>query len=156
MHEWSVAEAVIKTVQDWADGRKVKIKRVVLGIPAVSFLDSDLLKEAFDTLKRDSILEGATLIVRFKSPTFHCNSCNRDFSLDDVKDQLDKVRAEFGEDYPMHLIPALAPAFIRLSVLRLPRHLRQGPGHNDRPAGGGGGRRPSGLWLRTGSPGGRS
>jgi len=113
MHEWSVAEAVIRTVQDWADGRKVKIKRVVLGIPAVSFLDSDLLKEAFDTLKRDSILEDATLIVRFKSPTFHCNSCNRDFSLDDVKDQLDKVRAEFGEDYPMHLIPALAPAFIR-------------------------------------------
>ena len=112
MHEWSVAEAVIKTVQDWADGRKVRIKRVVLGIPAVSFLDSDLLKEAFDTLKRDSILEDATLIVRFKSPTFHCNSCNRDFSLDDVKDQLDKVRAEFGEDYPMHLIPALAPAFI--------------------------------------------
>ena len=50
MHEWSVAEAVIKTVQDWADGRRVKIKRVVLGIPAVSFLDSDLLKEAFDTL----------------------------------------------------------------------------------------------------------
>ena len=52
MHEWSVADAVIRTVIDWADGKKIKVKKVVLGVPSVSFLDVDILKEAFDMMEK--------------------------------------------------------------------------------------------------------
>jgi hydrogenase nickel incorporation protein HypA/HybF len=113
MHEWSVADAVIRTVIDWADGKKIKVRKVVLGVPSFSFLDVEILKEAFDMMKKDSVLDEAELEVKFKEPKFKCKNCGKEFSLNEVKDQIDSVRSEFGEEYPMHFMPALAPSFIK-------------------------------------------
>ncbi len=114
MHEWSVADAIIRTVVNWAEQNNVKeVTKVKVGIPSISFLDLEILKEAFDMMKKDSVLDKAELEVEFKEPTFKCRNCGLSFTLSDVKDQLDSVRSEFGEEYPLHLMPALAPSFLK-------------------------------------------
>ncbi|ARM75285.1 hydrogenase maturation nickel metallochaperone HypA [Acidianus manzaensis] len=114
MHEWSVADAVIRTVINWAEENHVKeVTKVKLGIPSYSFLEVDILKEAFDMMKKDSVLDHAELEIVIKEPTFVCKNCGYEFSSNDVKDQLDTVRSEFGEEYPLHLMPALAPSFLK-------------------------------------------
>ncbi|MBW9141628.1 MAG: hydrogenase/urease maturation nickel metallochaperone HypA [Candidatus Aramenus sp.] len=114
MHEWSVAEAVIRTVVNWASENHVtQVKKVKVGIPSFSFLDVEILKEAFDTMKSDSPLDKAELEVVFKDPTFKCRNCGLSFSLKDVRDQLESLKGEFGEEYPLHLMPALAPSFLK-------------------------------------------
>ena len=111
MHEWSVAEAIVRTVMQWANGREVK--KVKVGIPSFTFLDVEILKEAFNMLKEGTDLDKAELEVVFKEPTFTCKNCGYTFPLSEVKDQLDAVRSEFGEEYPLHLMPALAPSFLK-------------------------------------------
>jgi hydrogenase nickel incorporation protein HypA/HybF len=114
MHEWSVADAIIRTVINWADENHIKeVTKIKVGIPSFSFLDLDILKEAFDTMKKDSVLDKAELEVEFKEPKFKCRNCGFTFTSSDVKDQLDSVRSEFGEEYPLHLMPALAPSFLK-------------------------------------------
>ncbi|AOL15431.1 hydrogenase expression/synthesis, HypA [Sulfolobus sp. A20] len=114
MHEWSVADSIIRALINWANENNVKeIEKVKVGIPSFTFLEVDILKEAFDTMKKGSvILDNATLEVKFKDPTFKCRNCDNVFTIDQVKDQLDKVRSEYGEEYPLHLIPSLASSFL--------------------------------------------
>ncbi|NON62532.1 hydrogenase/urease maturation nickel metallochaperone HypA [Acidianus sp. RZ1] len=111
MHEWSVAYSIIRTVMSWAGDKEVL--KVTIGIPSFSFLDLDILKDAFNEMKKDSGLSNAELEVKIKDPTFKCRNCGYIFTISEVSDQLQGVREEFGEEYPLHLMPALAPSFIR-------------------------------------------
>ncbi|AWR96795.1 hydrogenase maturation nickel metallochaperone HypA [Acidianus sulfidivorans JP7] len=114
MHEWSVADSIIRTVINWANENHVEeITKVKVGIPSYSFLEVDILKEAFDTMKKDSVLENAELEINIKEPTFKCKNCGFTFKPSDVRDQLESVRSEFGEEYPLHLMSALAPSFLK-------------------------------------------
>jgi hydrogenase nickel incorporation protein HypA/HybF len=112
VHEWSIADAVIRTVEQWAEGRG-RVKRIVIGVPSISFLDTDILTQAFDELKVGTSLRDANLQVKIKEQTFTCQLCGRRFTLKDVEDQVGEVRSEFGEEYPLHLIPTLSPSFIK-------------------------------------------
>ena len=110
VHEWSIAQAVVMTLSHNFPDKK--IKRVVLGIPAYSFLDIEVLKTAFDVLKQESNLQDAELEVRVKEPRFRCRACNREFTLSQVSDALNALKSEYGEEYPLHLMPELLPSFI--------------------------------------------
>ncbi len=114
MHEWSVADSIIRALINWANENNVKeIERIKVGIPSFTFLDIEILKEAFETMKKESaFLDNAILEVKFKDPTFKCRSCGNVFTADQVKDQLDRVRSDYGEEYPLHLIPSLASSFL--------------------------------------------
>lgn len=114
MHEWSVADSIVRTVINWADDNKIKsIRKIKIGIPSFSFLELDILKEAFNVLKKGTILDSATLEVIVKEPTFICKNCEYVFTAKEVQNQLDLIKSEFGEEYPLHLMPALAPSFIK-------------------------------------------
>lgn len=113
MHEWSLAMAVVQAVDAWARERGVRVGRVVLGIPSISMLELDVLREAFDMLKRESALEGAALEVRVRTPRFRCRRCGLEFGEGDVGGQLRELRERYGEEYPLHLMPDLAPTLVR-------------------------------------------
>jgi len=111
MHEYSLALSIVQSVDKWAREMGVNVRRVVVSVPSVAMLDLDILQEAYDMLKRESRLENSKLEVRVKSPTFKCRRCGYTFT--DRETPLEEVRRKYGEEYPLHLIPELAPTFIR-------------------------------------------
>ncbi|MCY0850235.1 hydrogenase maturation nickel metallochaperone HypA [Sulfuracidifex metallicus] len=121
MHEWSVADGIVRTVSTWAkENNFSEITMVKVGIPSFTFLEVDILREAFNEIKKGTPLDNSTLEVEFLSASFKCRNCGNSFSEDQVKEQLDSVRSEFGEEYPLHLMPALSPSF--LSCIRCGSH----------------------------------
>ncbi len=76
-------------------------------------IDLEVLKDAFNILKQESRLSSAELEVRTVGSRFRCRACGYSFTEDDIKDQLKKLMGEYGEEYPLHLMPDLAPALIR-------------------------------------------
>ena len=110
MHEWAVAKAVAATVRRAAKG---KVRRVIVSVPLISFLDVDLIKEAYSSTVRGTPLEGSKLEVKVRDVKFKCLSCGLEFSSKDVKDQIEALKEEFGEDYPLHMFPSLAPALLK-------------------------------------------
>jgi hydrogenase nickel incorporation protein HypA/HybF len=113
MHEWSLALSLVQTLDKWALERQVEIRRVVLSVPSPSQLDIAVLKEAFDTLKRESRLEKATLEVKVVTPRYRCRTCGYEFGQEEVDPQIKKLMGDYGEEYPLHLIPELLPTFVR-------------------------------------------
>ncbi|BCS93139.1 hydrogenase maturation nickel metallochaperone HypA [Metallosphaera javensis (ex Sakai et al. 2022)] len=112
MHEWSIADAVVRTVEDMMEGREGRVSKIVLGVPRISFLDVEILIEAFDELKKNTSLSDSRLEVNIREPSFTCQRCGFVFHLNDIKSQVDDLRSEFGEEYPLHLIPMLGPSFL--------------------------------------------
>lgn len=114
MHEWSVAEGILRSVIRWAEENNINsVKKVKVSIPSFTFLEADILKQAYDTLKRGTIAEKSVLEVSFKDPIFKCRNCRNTFTIREVINEINKVKDEFGEEYPLHLMPGLAPAFIK-------------------------------------------
>ncbi|MEZ0247808.1 MAG: hydrogenase maturation nickel metallochaperone HypA [Thermoproteus sp.] len=113
MHEWSLALSVVQSVDKWAREHNVEVKKVVLGVPSISMLDVKMLQEAFDFLKKESKLEAARLEVRVRSPRFRCRRCGYEFGEEEVRSQIEAVAGRYGEEYPLHLMPDLVPAFVR-------------------------------------------
>ncbi|ACB39360.1 hydrogenase maturation nickel metallochaperone HypA [Pyrobaculum neutrophilum] len=113
MHEWSLALSVVQTVDRWAREHNAEVKRVVLSVPVVSQLDLSILREAFDMLKMDSRLEKATLDVKVRSPRYRCRACGYVFGHEEVSSQIEALVGKYGEEYPLHLVPELLPAFVK-------------------------------------------
>ncbi|MFZ8809755.1 MAG: hydrogenase maturation nickel metallochaperone HypA [Pyrobaculum sp.] len=113
MHEWSLALSIVETLDKWALRQGVEVRRVVVSVPSVSQLDVEMLKEAFDMLKQESRLAKAMLEVKVRSPKYRCRSCGYEFGQVDVDAQIKALMQNYGEEYPLHLIPELAPTFIR-------------------------------------------
>ncbi|BFH73934.1 hydrogenase maturation nickel metallochaperone HypA [Sulfurisphaera javensis] len=111
MHEWSIAYSVVKTLTDNFDK---KVLKVTLVLPQFSFLDLEILKEAFDELKKENkVTQDAELKIKIAEPIFKCRNCGKEFKLSDVEKQLNEVRSQYGEEYPLHLMPELFPAFLK-------------------------------------------
>lgn len=111
MHEWSIAYSVVKTLTDNFDK---KVLKVTLVIPQFSFLDMEILEEAFNELKKENrITEEAKLQVKVAEPVFKCRNCGKEFKMSDINAQLNEVRRSYGEEYPLHLMPELLPSFLR-------------------------------------------
>ncbi|ADX82283.1 hydrogenase/urease maturation nickel metallochaperone HypA [Saccharolobus islandicus] len=111
MHEWSIAYSIVKTL---TNNFTKKVLKATLVIPQFSFLDLEILKDAFNELKKENeITQNTELEIRIAEPRFRCRSCNREFSMSDVEKQLSDVRSEYGEEYPLHLMPELFPVFLK-------------------------------------------
>lgn len=111
MHEWSIAYSVVRTL---TENFNEKVLKVTLVLPQFSFLDLDILRDAFNELKKENkVTENAELQIKVAEPTFRCRNCGKEFKLSDVEKQISEIRGEYGEEYPLHLMPELFPAFLK-------------------------------------------
>jgi hydrogenase nickel incorporation protein HypA/HybF len=53
------------------------------------------------------------LEVKLRGLSIRCRSCGLEFGDADLSSQLGPLSSSYGENYPMHLIPNLLPAFAR-------------------------------------------
>ena len=114
MHEWSLASAIVDSVDKWARENNVNnVIKVVVEVPSISMIDLEILREAFDMLKQESRLAKATLEVKVVMPKIRCRHCGYTLTDDDVRAQLNELMKGYGEEYPLHLMPDLAPALLK-------------------------------------------
>ncbi len=113
MHEWAIAMSVIQTMEKWAKEKSVNVTKVVVSLPSLSMLDVDIIKDAFKILKKNTTLENSEFEVKVRDTDFDCRNCGRRFRLEEIKGQLSETLKNYGEENPLHLLPAFVSAFAR-------------------------------------------
>ncbi|AFK23040.1 hydrogenase nickel incorporation protein HypA [Pyrococcus sp. ST04] len=108
MHEWALADAIVRTVLDYAqkeNASRVLAVKVVLG--ELQDVNADVVGFAMRELFKGTIAEGAEIIFEEEEAIFKCRSCGYEWKLKEVKDRLDE---RIRED--IHFIPEVVHAFI--------------------------------------------
>lgn len=109
MHEWALAEAVIKTSIDAMNKENGKrIVEINLVIGELQTIDMDAFSFALNELTKGTPAEGAKINFEFEKPVFKCNNCGYEWSIDSLENILNKDEIE-----AIHFIPELSHSFIR-------------------------------------------
>lgn len=81
MHEVSIADSLLKiAVDECRKSGHGKINNVRVCIGKASGVMPEALLFAFDSLKAETIAEGATLTIEEVPVAGHCNACDKDFT----------------------------------------------------------------------------
>ena len=78
MHEYSLIQSLVARVEAEARARRaVAIHRVVVKVGALSGVDPELFRTAYDTFRAGTVCAGATLEVRPVAAAWSCPACRR-------------------------------------------------------------------------------
>jgi len=120
LHEWSIAEGVVRTVLAYAEERGIaKVEEVVVSVGELSQLDLEIMREALSMFSGGTLLEGAKFVFVIERAKFKCSRCGATWGFDEVRDSVEKevgVRVsdvEGGEDLPLHYLPELVYAYTK-------------------------------------------
>jgi len=103
LHEWSLAEALVKTVINETKNLEFKkISEIKIAIGRLQNIDKKIIKYAIKELSKKTPLENAKIILNEIEASFKCRNCNFKWRLRDVKI---KNREE------IHFFPELVHAF---------------------------------------------
>jgi hydrogenase nickel incorporation protein HypA/HybF len=108
MHEWALADAIVRTVLDYAQregASKVKAVKVVLG--ELQDVDAEIVKFAMEQLFAGTIAEGAEIEFEEEEAVFRCRNCGYEWKLKEVKENFDdRIRED------IHFIPEVVHSFL--------------------------------------------
>ncbi len=82
MHELSIAESIISSVQERLPGQRVSLVRVRVG--TLTAVVPDALLFCFDLATSGTDLEGARLEIEQGEARAHCRDCDVEFVLPDL------------------------------------------------------------------------
>lgn len=76
MHEFSMAERIIRTVLDVANSRKAsRVVQINLDVGELTFLGHEQLKFGIEVLSKGTISESAKVVIRKKRAKIRCPKC---------------------------------------------------------------------------------
>ncbi len=108
MHEWALAEAVVRSLEEIARGRKVKRFVVVLGV--LQSIDEEIFRFALNTLLEDAknrgVLDVETYEIIHEDPVARCLSCGYEWSIDMNSFDSDAREA-------IHFLPEAVHCFVK-------------------------------------------
>jgi hydrogenase nickel incorporation protein HypA/HybF len=82
MHELSIAQGVIQIVEEEMRKNNASVlKTVRLNIGKMSAIVPDSLSFCFEILTRDTLLEGAKLIIDIIPLRIYCRGCSREYEI---------------------------------------------------------------------------
>jgi len=74
MHEFSTMTSIVDAVSEEACNHQAdRVVQVTLEIGALTFLNDEQLRFAFDVLTKDTTLDGAALVIKTVSPEVQCS-----------------------------------------------------------------------------------
>ena len=127
MHEWALAEAVIRSAVDVSRKEKLKsISEVVIRMGELQQIDGDAFRQACDSTCEPyrEVLGKARFTIETEPAVFACRSCGHEWDFAAVKKDLPEDEAEF-----VHFVPEMAHAYMRCGKCGSPDFaLRQGRG----------------------------
>lgn len=83
MHEVGIIESALEVIRREAHAhRATHVNRVVMRIGAISGVDAEALRFAFEACTPDSIAAGAALEIENVPARAHCRACDEDFTIE--------------------------------------------------------------------------
>jgi len=103
MHEWALAESVVKTV---GLNKELKGKKISIIIGELQDINLEIFEFALNELIKDRKLEMNYCVV-VEDAVFKCNNCGFEFSMKEVtkKDKMEKEN--------IHFIPEMVKVFVK-------------------------------------------
>ncbi len=113
MHEWALAEAVIKAASEIAEKENLAdVSEVSVKIGELQQVEREILKFALNQLKTDKLKKAKFRVTRAKT-TLKCRACGCTWFF--KKDKFDAATAE-----AIHFIPEVAHTYIKCPRCRSP------------------------------------
>ncbi len=82
MHEMAIAEGILKIAFKYAEeNHAAKISKITLKIGDMSGVEVEALKMSFEVLTKDTIAEGAELVINNIPVIAQCNKCGKEFQI---------------------------------------------------------------------------
>lgn len=103
MHEWALAESVVKTVKE---NNELNGKRIKVLIGELQSIELDIFRFALDEIIKQKNFK-FDYSVEKTSAVFKCRSCNLVFNLNDIKLDDDEEKEN------VHFIPEMVKAFVK-------------------------------------------
>lgn len=115
MHEWALAESVIKTAVEHAGAEKLKkLKETGVAFGELQGIDKDIFVFALEELRRQFPgAAGCKFKISKEAAAFLCKACAHKFSLKVLKKTPDE--AEF-----IHFVPEMAHTFLKCPKCQSP------------------------------------
>jgi hydrogenase nickel incorporation protein HypA/HybF len=83
MHEVGIIESTLEVIRrEAARHGALGVERVVMRIGAISGVEPEALRFAFEAVTSDSIAAGAELEIELVPARAHCRECREDFTVD--------------------------------------------------------------------------
>ncbi|MDA8244606.1 MAG: hydrogenase nickel incorporation protein HypA [Elusimicrobia bacterium] len=106
MHEWALAESVVKSASKHAASEKLRrLSEIGVVLGELQAIDRDIFSTALRELLKDSPPPACGFKLIEEAASFKCRPCGREFTLEHLK-----KTDEEGEN--IHFIPELAHAFL--------------------------------------------
>ena len=103
MHEWAIAEAVIKEVENLIH-KNMRLKRIRILAGELQNLDENILKQYMDMMIKE-VAPGLKYSIEREEAVFKCNVCSHIWYLRDVKLSEDEREA-------VHFVPEAIHAYV--------------------------------------------
>jgi hydrogenase nickel incorporation protein HypA/HybF len=98
MHELSVAQNIADIALSTAEANQAKqVTAVELEIGLGAGIEPSALELAWDSVSRDTLLDGSELIIRYIPVTMKCRNCSHQFTPEEIFDPCPKCAA-FGAE----------------------------------------------------------
>jgi len=109
LHEWALAEAVVKTALDTMNkegGKKIIELNLVIG--ELQTIDMEAFTFAMTELTKGTALDGAKINYEYEKPVFKCLNCGYEWSIESLEKILNEDEIE-----AIHFIPELSHVFVK-------------------------------------------
>ncbi|ADD08490.1 hydrogenase nickel incorporation protein HypA [Candidatus Aciduliprofundum boonei] len=108
MHEWALAEGILKTAIEFAEKHNAKsIKGVTIILGELQDVEKEIVEFALNEMKKDTIAKDAKFSFSEEEAIFKCRDCGHTWKLKDVEN---KLNAEMRED--IHFVPEVVHTFL--------------------------------------------
>ncbi|MEA3289297.1 MAG: hydrogenase maturation nickel metallochaperone HypA [Campylobacterota bacterium] len=83
MHEYSIVQSLIDSCVQHAISNDAKsVSKVVIKVGVLSGVEPELLREAFETFKEDTVCHNAYFDMNIQKIVIKCNSCKKENELE--------------------------------------------------------------------------
>lgn len=116
MHEWALAEGVIKTAEEAAEDRGAEsITRINVKIGKLQQVDREVFDTALEEIAKGTLAEISEIVIEEEGAVLECRACGEEWDFEDSERELDEVESE-----SIHFVPDLAHTFIKCPNCKSP------------------------------------
>ena len=108
MHEWALAEAVLKSSVKEAKKRNLrKLLEVKIVLGELQAIEEEVVKFSLDSLKKGTMAEEANFIFINEKAAFKCRNCQNEWTLKEANIREESIKES------IHFVPEVVHSFIR-------------------------------------------
>ena len=109
VHEWALAESIVRAVLDIVRERKLKaVLEVKIAVGQLQQIEVDIFRDALKEISEGTLLKETRFSIEEEEAKFKCRNCGYIWKFNEIKRSIKEDDAE-----AIHFIPELAHAIIR-------------------------------------------